>query len=70
MTRYRHCVVTLTGSQLLGLTKKDVHVQFVKENLTFTDEDSPISNLLLSLLGRWPSLSGRESESGSVKELR
>jgi DNA invertase Pin-like site-specific DNA recombinase len=36
---------------VLDLTKRDVHVQFVKENLTFTGEDSPMSNLLLSLLG-------------------
>ena len=35
----------------LDLTKKGVHVQFVKENLTFTGADSPMSNLLLSLLG-------------------
>jgi DNA invertase Pin-like site-specific DNA recombinase len=33
------------------LTGKGVQVQFVKENLTFTGEDSPMSNLLLSLLG-------------------
>ena len=36
---------------VLDLTKKGVHVQFIKENLTFTGEDSPMSNLLLSLLG-------------------
>ena len=36
---------------VLDLTGKGVHVQFIKENLTFTGEDSPISNLLLSLLG-------------------
>ena len=36
---------------VLDLTKKGVHVQFVKENLTFTGEDSPMSHLLLSLLG-------------------
>jgi len=36
---------------VLDLTRKGVHVQFVKENLTFTGEDSPMSNLLLSLLG-------------------
>ncbi len=36
---------------VLDLTKKGVHVQFVNENLTFTGEDSPMSNLLLSLLG-------------------
>lgn len=36
---------------VLGLTARGVHVQFMKENLTFTGEDSPMSNLLLSLLG-------------------
>src|SRR5665213_2122718 len=36
---------------VFDLTKKGVHVQFIKENLTFTGEDSPMSNLLLSLLG-------------------
>jgi len=36
---------------VLDLTKKGVHVQFIKESLTFTGEDSPMSNLLLSLLG-------------------
>jgi DNA invertase Pin-like site-specific DNA recombinase len=36
---------------VLDLTGKGVHVQFIKENLTFTGEDSPMSNLLLSLLG-------------------
>ena len=36
---------------VLDLTRKGVHVQFTKENLTFTGEDSPMSNLLLSMLG-------------------
>ena len=36
---------------VFDLTKRAVHVQFVKENLTFTGEDSPMSNLLLSMLG-------------------
>ena len=36
---------------VLELTRKGVHVQFIKENLTFTGEDSAMSNLLLSLLG-------------------
>lgn len=36
---------------VLDLTKKGVQVQFVKENLIFTGEDSPMSNLLLSSLG-------------------
>ena len=36
---------------VLDLTKRGVHVQFVKESLIFTGEDSPMSNLLLSMLG-------------------
>jgi DNA invertase Pin-like site-specific DNA recombinase len=33
------------------LTAKGVRVEFVKEHLTFTGEDSPMSNLLLSVMG-------------------
>ena len=33
------------------LTARDVTVQFVKENLTFTNEDNAMSNLLLSVMG-------------------
>ena len=33
------------------LTGRGVVVQFVKENLTFTGDDSPMSNLLLSVMG-------------------
>lgn len=33
------------------LTERGVRVQFVKEALTFTGDDSPMSNLLLSMLG-------------------
>ena len=36
---------------VLQLTKKGVHVQFVKESLTFTGEDSPMATLLLSVMG-------------------
>lgn len=36
---------------VLGLTARGVHVQFVKESLTFTGEDSPMANLLLSVMG-------------------
>ena len=32
-------------------TKRGVRVQFVKENLVFTGEDSPIADLMLSVLG-------------------
>ncbi|GIF08902.1 recombinase family protein [Actinoplanes siamensis] len=33
------------------LTSKGVRVEFVKEGLTFTGEDSPMANLLLSVMG-------------------
>ena len=36
---------------VLGLTERGIQVQFVKEHLTFTDEDSPMANLLLSVMG-------------------
>ena len=32
-------------------TKRGIRVQFIKENLTFTGEDSPIAHLMLSVLG-------------------
>jgi DNA invertase Pin-like site-specific DNA recombinase len=32
-------------------TKRGVRLQFVKENLTFTGDDSPMANLMLSILG-------------------
>ena len=34
-----------------GLTAKQVKVKFIKECLEFTGEDSPMSNLLLSVMG-------------------
>ena len=36
---------------VLGLTERGVQIVFVKEDLTFTGEDSPMSNLLLSVMG-------------------
>lgn len=36
---------------VLGLTQRGIHVQFIKESLTFTGEDSPMANLLLSVMG-------------------
>lgn len=33
------------------LTARGVHVEFLKEQLTFTGEDSPMANLLLSMMG-------------------
>lgn len=33
------------------ITQRGIHIEFVKENLTFTGEDSPMANLLLSVMG-------------------
>ncbi|RLA38954.1 MAG: recombinase family protein, partial [Gammaproteobacteria bacterium] len=33
------------------LTDKGVHIEFVKESLSFTGEDSPVANLMLSIMG-------------------
>ncbi len=33
------------------LTKRGVRIEFVKENLTFIGEDSPMANLMLSMMG-------------------
>lgn len=33
------------------LTKRGVCIEFIKENLTFTGEDSPMANLMLSVMG-------------------
>jgi DNA invertase Pin-like site-specific DNA recombinase len=34
-----------------NLTGRGVQIEFVKENLTFTGEDSPMANLMLSVMG-------------------
>lgn len=34
-----------------NLTKRGVRIEFVKEHLTFTGEDSPMANLMLSVMG-------------------
>ena len=36
---------------VVGFTERGVHVRFEKEKLTFTGEDSPMSHLLLSVMG-------------------
>ena len=38
-------------SIVFKLTEAKIQVRFFKENLTFTGEDSPMSNLLLSMMG-------------------
>lgn len=36
---------------LQNLTKRGVRIEFVKNGLTFTGEDSPMANLILSVMG-------------------
>ena len=36
---------------VLGQTGRGVRIQFIKENLIFTGEESPMANLMLSVLG-------------------
>jgi DNA invertase Pin-like site-specific DNA recombinase len=46
-----------------NLTSKQIKVKFIKENLEFTGEDSPMSNLLLSVMGAFA-----EFERALIKE--
>jgi len=46
-----------------SLTQRGISVQFIKEQLTFTDKDSPMSNLLLSVMGAFA-----EFERSLIKE--
>jgi DNA invertase Pin-like site-specific DNA recombinase len=46
-----------------GLTDRGVAVQFVKESMTFTGEDSPMSKLMLSVMGAFA-----EFERSLIKE--
>jgi DNA invertase Pin-like site-specific DNA recombinase len=45
------------------LTEQKIIIEFIKENLIFTGEDSPISNLLLSVMGAFA-----EFEKSLIKE--
>lgn len=45
------------------LTKEGIEVQFIKENLLFSGEDSPMANLMLSIMGAFA-----EFERALIKE--
>lgn len=47
------------------LTKRGVHIEFVKECLTFTGEDSPMANLMLSVMGAFAEFE-RALEGGDI----
>ena len=46
-----------------SLTERGVHIQFIKESLSFTGEDSPMANLMLSVMGAFA-----EFERSLIKE--
>ena len=48
---------------VISLTNQQIRVEFVKEGLTFTGEDSPMSKLLLSMMGAFA-----EFERALIKE--
>jgi DNA invertase Pin-like site-specific DNA recombinase len=50
MDRLARSLVDLLGL-VKDLTSKGVRIKFVKENLEFTGDDGPMSNLLLAMLG-------------------
>jgi DNA invertase Pin-like site-specific DNA recombinase len=45
------------------LTKKGINIEFVKEHLTFTNEATPMANLMLSVMGAFA-----EFERALIKE--
>ena len=48
------------------LTKRGIRIEFVKECLSFTGEDSPMANLLLSVMGAFAEFE-RGSHGGSIE---
>jgi hypothetical protein len=50
-----------------GLTRKGVRVEFVKENLVFVGEDSPMANLMLSVMGAFAEFERPSSKNASAK---
>ena len=56
-----------------SLTDKGVKVQFIKENLTFTGDDNPMSNLLLGVMGslsQWERAVIRERQAQGIAIAR
>lgn len=58
-----------------GLTERGIRIEFVKEGLTFTGEDSPMANLMLSVMGafaefEWALIKERQREGIALAKLR
>ena len=50
---------------VMGLTKRGIRVEFVKEALTFTGEDSPMATLLLNVMGSFAQFERVRRKQGS-----
>ncbi len=48
------------------LTERGIRIEFVKECLSFIGQDSPMANLMLSVMGHLPNSSERWSANGST----
>jgi DNA invertase Pin-like site-specific DNA recombinase len=60
---------------VLDLTRRGVRVKFIKEHLTFTGEDSPMANLMLSVMGAFAEferalIRERQREGIAIAKLR
>jgi DNA invertase Pin-like site-specific DNA recombinase len=60
---------------VLDLTRRGVRVEFIKEHLTFTGEDSPMANLMLSVMGAFAEferalIRERQREGIAIAKLR
>ena len=53
-----------------NLTKRGIRIEFVKESLSFTGEDSPMANLMLSVMGAFAEFEQPLPASASVKASR
>ena len=56
-----------------GLTQRGVRIEFLKEHLTFTGEDSPMANLMLSVMGAFAEFERaliRERQREGIRPLR
>ena len=55
------------GASLQDLTRRRVRVEFVKEDLTFTGDDSPMANLMLSVMGAFAEFERALLRNGSAR---
>src|SRR3546814_6582702 len=52
-----------------SLTKRGVRIEFVKESLPFSGEDSPMANLMLSVMGEFAEFERSEEHTSELQPL-